>query len=40
MAAGNEDHAAAHSLLPLPQWDGEENGQKLELMGQDKSSLI
>jgi len=31
---------AAHSLLPLPQWDGEENGQKVKIMGRDKDSLI
>jgi len=39
LAAGNWHHAAAHSL-PRPQWDGEENGQKLKLVGCDKDSLI
>jgi len=32
LAGGNKDHAAAHSLL-TPQWDGEDNGQKVKLTG-------
>jgi len=32
LAADSEDHTATHSLLPL-QWDGEENGQKVKLVG-------